>query len=185
MNLRIDRDLPVPFGVQLRGLIEYGIACGELAPGSRLPSVRELAASLGLAPMTVSQVYKELKASGLIEGRAGAGTFVAAIDPGDRPTRLTDRARRCRPPDRRGARPGRAAAWSCSACSTRALLAAAGSGRGSLRVTLVGLFPGATRDYAAAIEARLRAGETVEAVTLENCARARRHGCARARPIWS
>ena len=88
MNLRIDRDLPVPFGVQLRGLIEYGIACGELAPGSRLPSVRELAAQLGLAPMTVSQVYKQLKASGLLEGRAGAGTCVAAIDPGDRPNRL-------------------------------------------------------------------------------------------------
>ena len=83
MNLRIDRDLPVPFGVQLRGLIEYGIACGELAPGSRLPSVRELAALLGLAPMTVSQVYKELKASGLLEGRAGAGTCVAAINPGE------------------------------------------------------------------------------------------------------
>ena len=33
MNLRIDRDLPVPLGVQLRGLIEYGIACGELRAG--------------------------------------------------------------------------------------------------------------------------------------------------------
>ena len=44
MNLRIDRDLPVPFGVQLRGLIEYGIACGGARLRSRLPSVRELAA---------------------------------------------------------------------------------------------------------------------------------------------
>ncbi len=33
MDFRIDRDLPVPLGVQLRGLIEYGIACGELARG--------------------------------------------------------------------------------------------------------------------------------------------------------
>ena len=47
------------------------------------------------------------------------------------------------------------------------LLAAAGSGRGSLRITLVGLFPAATRDYARAIETRLRAGETVEPVTLD------------------
>ena len=89
MNLRIDRELPVPFGVQLRGLIEYGIACGELAPGSRLPSVRDLAASLGLAPMTVSQVYKELKASGLIEGRAGTGTFVGGYGSG-RPANAPD-----------------------------------------------------------------------------------------------
>jgi DNA-binding transcriptional regulator YhcF (GntR family) len=166
MNLRIDRELPVPFGIQLRGLIEYGIACGELASGSRLPSVRDLAASLGLAPMTVSQVYKELKASGLIEGRAGTGTFVAAMDPGDRPTRLTtvrdgvDRliaeARALGVPPLELQR----------LFNTR-LLAAAGSGGGSLRVTLVGLFQGATRDYARAVEARLRAGESVEAVTLE------------------
>src|SRR3954452_19537486 len=81
MNLRIDRELPVPLGTQLKGLIEYGIACGELAPGERLPSVRELATGLGLAPMTVSQVYKDLRTSGLIEGRAGSGTFVAAADP--------------------------------------------------------------------------------------------------------
>ena len=47
------------------------------------------------------------------------------------------------------------------------LLAAAGSGRGSLRLTLVGLFAAATRDYAMAIEKRLRSGETVEPLTLD------------------
>src|SRR5215213_10559619 len=88
MNLRIDRELPVPVGVQLRGLIEYGIACGELAPGTRLPSVRGLAADLHLAPMTVSQVYKELSASGLLQSRAGSGTFVAAADGVAGPSRL-------------------------------------------------------------------------------------------------
>jgi DNA-binding transcriptional regulator YhcF (GntR family) len=76
MKLSVDRDLPVPLGVQLRGLIEYGIACGELLPGARLPSVRDLADELGVAPMTVSQVYRELKDGGLIEARAGLGTFV-------------------------------------------------------------------------------------------------------------
>src|SRR5919106_3199215 len=76
MRLSVDRDLPVPLGVQLRGLIEYGISCGELLPGARLPSVRELAEELGVAPMTVSQVYRELRDGGLIEARAGLGTFV-------------------------------------------------------------------------------------------------------------
>ena len=166
MNLRIDRELPVPFGVQLRGLIEYGIACGELAPGSRLPSVRELAALLGLAPMTVSQVYKELKASGLLEGRAGAGTCVAAINPGERPNRLTGGARGV---DRliAEARGMGVPPLELQRLFNTRLLAAAGSGRGSLRLTLVGLFPAATRDYARAIEARLRPGETVEPVTLD------------------
>jgi DNA-binding transcriptional regulator YhcF (GntR family) len=166
MNLRIDRELPVPFGVQLRGLIEYGIACGELAPGSRLPSVRELAALLGLAPMTVSQVYKELKTSGLLEGRAGAGTCVAAINPGDRPNRL--RAVR-EGVDRliAEARGMGVPPLELQRLFNTRLLAAAGSGRGSLRLTLVGLFAAATRDYAKAIETRLRPGETVEPVTLD------------------
>src|SRR4051812_27299797 len=73
----LDRTLPVPLGVQLRGLIEYGIACGELAPGTQLPSVREFAEAGGLAPMTVAGVYKTLREAGLIVTRPGAGTFVA------------------------------------------------------------------------------------------------------------
>jgi DNA-binding transcriptional regulator YhcF (GntR family) len=77
MKLSIDRDLPVPLGVQLRGLIEYGIACGELQAGEQLPSIRELADSIGVAPMTISQVYRDLKKAGLIEAQAGSGTFVA------------------------------------------------------------------------------------------------------------
>ena len=43
MEFSVDRDLPVPLRTQLQGLIEYGIACGELVPGELLPSVRELA----------------------------------------------------------------------------------------------------------------------------------------------
>jgi DNA-binding transcriptional regulator YhcF (GntR family) len=72
----LDRSLPVPLGTQLRGLIEFGIALGELPAGQRLPSVRELAEHVGIAPMTVSNVYRELRLSGLIETRQGAGTFV-------------------------------------------------------------------------------------------------------------
>ena len=74
MEFSVDRDLPVPLGVQLRGLIEYGIACGELVPGDRLPSVRELADPLGVAPMTVSQVYARIAGGrACIEAQRGAG----------------------------------------------------------------------------------------------------------------
>lgn len=76
MEFFVDRSLPVPLRTQLHGLIEYGIACGELAPGETLPSVRELAEKIGVAPMTVSQVYADLKVAGLIDARPGAGTFV-------------------------------------------------------------------------------------------------------------
>jgi DNA-binding transcriptional regulator YhcF (GntR family) len=84
MRFSIDRSLPIALGVQLRGLIEYGVACGELGPGEQLPSVRSLAAALGVAPMTVAQVYKELHAAGVIRTEAGRGTFVdddALIEP--------------------------------------------------------------------------------------------------------
>src|SRR5258708_36474828 len=77
MPFNIDPELPVPLGNQLRGAIEYGIACGQLPPGWRLPTVRAMAGELGVAPMTVSRVYAELKAAGLVETKAGHGTFVS------------------------------------------------------------------------------------------------------------
>lgn len=77
MDFTIDRSLPISIRQQLKGLIEYAIACGDAAPGEPLPSVRDLASALGVAPMTVSQAYSDLKGLGLIETRAGSGTFIA------------------------------------------------------------------------------------------------------------
>ena len=77
MEFAVDHALPVALGVQLRGLIEYGVACGQLMPGDRLPSVRDMATQLGIAPMTVSNVYAGLQEAGLIEAHRGQGTFVS------------------------------------------------------------------------------------------------------------
>ena len=74
---RIDRSLAVPVGVQLRGQIEYGVACGEIPRGAQMPSVRELSQDLGLAHVTVAGVYKELGQKGLLTTHPGRGTFVA------------------------------------------------------------------------------------------------------------
>ncbi|MCP8966946.1 GntR family transcriptional regulator [Ectobacillus sp. SYSU M60031] len=49
-----------------------------LAPGDKLPSVRELASSLLVNPNTVSKAYQELERQGVIETLRGKGTFVAA-----------------------------------------------------------------------------------------------------------
>ncbi|WP_286328967.1 PLP-dependent aminotransferase family protein [Agromyces marinus] len=49
---------------------------GELAPGERLPTVRELASALGVSPATVSQAWQALARAGLIESRGRAGSFV-------------------------------------------------------------------------------------------------------------
>jgi len=59
---------------QLRGLI----ASGQLAAEQRLPSVRQLAADLGVAPGTVAKAYRALESDGLLVTRVGAGTRVAA-----------------------------------------------------------------------------------------------------------
>lgn len=72
----IARASTVALGVQLRGQIEYAIACGDLIPGAQLPTVRQLAETLGVSPVTISQVYQELQKDGLLEARPGRGTYV-------------------------------------------------------------------------------------------------------------
>ena len=54
------------------------ITSGELAPGDRLPTVRELAADLGVSPATVSHAWKALSSVGLIVSRGRSGSFVTA-----------------------------------------------------------------------------------------------------------
>lgn len=68
-------------GDQLRGLIAAGLLHG----GERLPSVRQLAGDLGIAPGTVAKVYRSLEADGFVVAKVGAGTRVnpdAANTPG-------------------------------------------------------------------------------------------------------
>jgi GntR family transcriptional regulator len=50
---------------------------GTLRPGDPLPSVRQLAADLGVNPNTVKQAYRELEREGLVQVRRGQGTFVS------------------------------------------------------------------------------------------------------------
>jgi DNA-binding transcriptional MocR family regulator len=52
------------------------IRAGNIAPGTRLPTHRELATREGLALVTATKVYAELAAMGLVSGEAGRGTFV-------------------------------------------------------------------------------------------------------------
>ncbi len=60
----------------VEGIAEI-IQNGELARGEKLPTVRELAVSLGVNPNTVARAYRELERSGLIETFTGRGTFVS------------------------------------------------------------------------------------------------------------
>jgi DNA-binding transcriptional regulator YhcF (GntR family) len=167
LKIRIDRDLPVSISQQLRGQIEYGIACGELPPGEQLPSVRELAEELGMATVTVSQVYKELQSAGLLESQPGRGTFVNAI--GSNAPEGQERALELqRQIDRLIAI---ADAHGVSRVELSGMVSARlGRHTSSQAVNLVfvGIFPEATRSYANELKPMLHPGDRVQATTLEH-----------------
>ncbi|MGJ3189074.1 GntR family transcriptional regulator [Paenarthrobacter sp. FR1] len=75
-GITVDLSDPVPPYEQIRRQLSSLIAIGVLQPGSRLPTVRSLAADLGIAAGTVARAYKELEQSGLIESRRRNGTVV-------------------------------------------------------------------------------------------------------------
>ena len=77
MKLTVDPADPTPPYEQLRRQLAALVARGALAPGDRLPSLRQLAGDLGLAVGTVARTYRELEAEGLLVSRRGGGTRVA------------------------------------------------------------------------------------------------------------
>ncbi|MEU8074987.1 GntR family transcriptional regulator [Catellatospora citrea] len=74
----IDAGSPTPPYEQLRAQLARQIQDRSLAVGTRLPTIRRLAADLGLAVNTVGRAYRELEEAGLIETRGRAGSFVSA-----------------------------------------------------------------------------------------------------------
>jgi DNA-binding transcriptional regulator YhcF (GntR family) len=78
VTLKIDIDDSAPPYEQVRARISEQARSGELPVGYRLPTVRGLAESLGLAANTVAKAYRALEADGVIETRGRNGTFVAA-----------------------------------------------------------------------------------------------------------
>ena len=73
----------MPLFDQLRVAVIDAVRDGRLPAGTRLPTVRELAAELGLAANTVARAYRELEGAGIVETRRRWGTFVARSDPAD------------------------------------------------------------------------------------------------------
>ena len=90
--LQTDPDAATPLFEQMRLAIIDAVRDGRLPPGDRLPTVRELAAELGLAVNTVARPYRELESAGIIETRGRQGTFVARTDPTDVAMAATTRA---------------------------------------------------------------------------------------------
>ena len=76
MFIHLNPNSGLPIYRQLFQQLRQRIVSGQLAPDEQLPSVRDLAADLGINLLTVAKVYQLLEGDGLVETRRGLGTFV-------------------------------------------------------------------------------------------------------------
>ncbi len=82
MQIQINHASARPVYQQIIDQVKLDIAMGRLAEGDRLPTVRELAATLAINPNTIAKAYRQLEQEATIVTRAGAGAFVASADSG-------------------------------------------------------------------------------------------------------
>src|SRR5690625_4014701 len=75
MELRFNPESPIY--QQIIDEFKRAIARGELAPGDRIPSQRELATQARVNPNTVQRAYREMEWLGLVKTLRGQGTFVS------------------------------------------------------------------------------------------------------------
>ena len=98
MQLHVTPGDELPIYRQIVRQIGDAIAGAQLSPGQKLPSHRDLAVQLVVAPLTVKKAYDELERAGLLETSRGRGTFVsqraAPAAPSEARERLREPARR-------------------------------------------------------------------------------------------
>ena len=78
-QFRVDPASTVALNVQLHTLIQDAVKSGELAAGTKLPTVRALATQLEVAPYTVARVYRQLEDLGVVETHGRNGTIVSTF----------------------------------------------------------------------------------------------------------
>ncbi len=81
-NWRLDMNAG-PIFLQIASDVRRMLARGDLTPGEKLPSARDLAVDLGVNPNTIVHAFAELERMGVIETKRGLGTYVredAAVD---------------------------------------------------------------------------------------------------------
>lgn len=81
MRISIDARSGVPFYRQIIEQVKFAIARGDLRPGDRLPTVRQLAVDLSINPNTVIRAYRQLEIEGVLDTQQGSGTFVGQRPP--------------------------------------------------------------------------------------------------------
>ena len=66
----------LPIYIQIINGIKKDIISGNIKPGDKLPSVRELSSQLKVNPNTISRVYQEIERDGITFTQRGTGTFI-------------------------------------------------------------------------------------------------------------
>jgi len=85
ISFRIDGRSVVPPYLQIVQQVRQALRMGVLEVGDQLPTVREVVSATAINPNTVLKAYRDLEREGLVEARAGHGTFVRSPPPGPPP----------------------------------------------------------------------------------------------------
>ncbi len=80
-EIMLDQNASAPLYRQLYERLRGSILTGQLKAGTRLPSTRAMASSLGVSRTTTALAYEQLLLEGYIESRVGDGTWVARLQP--------------------------------------------------------------------------------------------------------
>jgi GntR family transcriptional regulator len=76
ISFRLDGRSVVPPYLQIVQQVRQALRMGVLDVGDKLPTVREVVGATAVNPNTVLKAYRDLEREGLVEPRAGHGTFV-------------------------------------------------------------------------------------------------------------
>jgi GntR family transcriptional regulator len=85
ISFRVDGRSGVPPYLQIVQQVRQALRMGVLQVGDQLPTVREVVAAVAVNPNTVLKAYRDLEREGLVEARAGQGTFVRGRPAGPPP----------------------------------------------------------------------------------------------------
>jgi len=85
IRFRVDGRSGMPPYQQIVQQVRQALRMGVLSVGDQLPSVREVVAATAVNPNTVLKAYRDLERDGVVEARAGHGTFVRSLLPGPPP----------------------------------------------------------------------------------------------------
>lgn len=91
MRIVLSTSSSTPIYEQIKAQARAEILAGHVAPGSSLPSLRQLAADLRVSVITVTRAYNDLVAEGLVQGEHGRGFVVLDVDPDAASTALRAR----------------------------------------------------------------------------------------------